>query len=432
MNNKDPSNIIFRRKNGRSTPIFSQNSLRQRYGRPKSALHVPIQLSSPLSPIKNCQAMKDFTWGGKNLRTPNVISACIDFTPAPTTASREDMEGLAVFDIQSGKEGTLNRLAGYEIFLSNTTTWELDDRCYKDTTPNLGAMSASSVVTCPGVAKYLTIYNDRRETTEAWYSSDAVLELCEVYVYAGCSMGYTGTKCGCPLNCRDDNCPITYGHCYECDVKLYGKFCNQSCRGDCKNNICEMDSGLCRECKLGYYGIECNLSCPSNCQGKLCDRKSGECAVCIAGYHSSWCNEDCGHCQGDKCGKDKGHCMSGCEDGWTGDSCEIKVVTVMNEDAAVGIGVGLGVIILVLVIVIVALVRHLSYIQRDTKSPVYMTDVSSSSNEQTLSRNQDHSYINVPNRVQHFSDISTTERNYEQLGPREVYIPNIYETTNVD
>ncbi|XP_021358636.1 uncharacterized protein LOC110453801 [Mizuhopecten yessoensis] len=106
----------------------------------------------------------------------------------------------------------------------------------------------------------------------------------------------------------------------------------------------------------------------------------------------------------------------------------------MNEDAAVGVGVGLGVVILALVFVIIALVRRLTMKGGDTTKSTHMTDISSSRTANELNEDQDDNYDDIANynQEQIIVQISNTEGSYEQLGRREVEIPHIYETINVD
>ncbi|XP_021367171.1 multiple epidermal growth factor-like domains protein 10 [Mizuhopecten yessoensis] len=220
-------------------------------------------------------------------------------------------------------------------------------------------------------------------------------------------------------------------------VGSYGNFCNQSCPAYCKNNVCNIENGQCTECEAGFYGTECNQSCPENCQDTLCHRSSGECEVCVAGFYGSQCSELCGNCQGVSCDKDMGDCAIGCTEGWTGDTCDTKVVIITKGDAlhaAVGIGAGSGVVILVLVIVIIVLARRLTMKRGDTAGASRMTDISLSRTANELNKDQDNTYdeITTQNKEQTIAQISRTEANYEQLGRREVEIPHIYNTTDVD
>ncbi|OWF46314.1 hypothetical protein KP79_PYT08483 [Mizuhopecten yessoensis] len=106
----------------------------------------------------------------------------------------------------------------------------------------------------------------------------------------------------------------------------------------------------------------------------------------------------------------------------------------MNEDAAVGIGVGSGVVILALVVVIIVQTRRRTMKRGDTTSSTHMTDITLSRTANELNNDQDgnYDYEIATHKEQRIAQISNTEGNYEQLGRREVEIPHIYDTTNVD
>ncbi|XP_021369740.1 multiple epidermal growth factor-like domains protein 10 isoform X2 [Mizuhopecten yessoensis] len=218
------------------------------------------------------------------------------------------------------------------------------------------------------------------------------------------------------------------------DLAILVMTCNTSCPSNCERDICYQTSGLCTVCEPGYYGVTCNTSCPSNCKGTICNQTSGLCTVCEAGFYGNQCLKSCGSCQGVSCDKDTGDCTTGCTDGWTGNECDNKAVLITNGDSTVGIGVGSGVVILVLVIVIIVLVRRLTMKRGDTTGSSHMTDISLSRTAKELKQNQDNTYDEIAtcNKEQTIAQISHNEANYEQLGRREVEIPNIYETTDVD
>ncbi|XP_021348520.1 uncharacterized protein LOC110447269, partial [Mizuhopecten yessoensis] len=156
--------------------------------------------------------------------------------------------------------------------------------------------------------------------------------------------------------------------------------------------------------------------------------------VCVAGFYGSQCLKSCGSCQGVSCDKDTGDCTTGCTDGWTGNECHNKVVTITNEDAAVGIGIGSGVVILALVIVIIVLVKRRTMKRGDTTGSSHVADISLPRTALELKQKQDNTYDEIVtyNKEQTIAQISQNESNYEQLGRREVDIPHIYETTDVD
>ncbi|XP_021350114.1 uncharacterized protein LOC110448269 [Mizuhopecten yessoensis] len=251
-----------------------------------------------------------------------------------------------------------------------------------------------------------------------------------------CASGFYGIDCKgtCPAHCRDPLCDRSSGDCSVCEPGYYGDTCTTTCPSNCKGTICNQSSGLCTECVAGLYDTECNQSCPVNCQDTLCHRSSGECEVCAAGFYGSQCLKSCGKCRGVSCDKSTGDCATGCTDGWTGNTCDANVVTITNEDAAVGIGIVSGLFLLALVILVIVLVRRRTMTRSDTTGSSHMTDISLSRTAIELKQNQDNTYDEIAtyNKEQTIAQISHNEANYEQLGRREVDIPNIYETTDVD
>ncbi|XP_069128406.1 fucolectin-5-like [Argopecten irradians] len=177
-------------------------------------------------------------------------------------------------------DGTLDRLAGFEIYLSNTSVFRSEERCYQDNTASLGLMTAIQNVTCTGVGQYVTIYNDRRVKAESWYSDDAILELCEVFIY-GCTLGKFGN-----------------GH------------CNDDCL-DCLSNICHPTSGICDNCAAGYHSlVDVCIPCPTNCARNTCDGSSGACtAGCKAGFSGTYCRCPL-NCADQSCLPSIGQCSS--------------------------------------------------------------------------------------------------------------------------
>ncbi|XP_033737764.1 cell death abnormality protein 1-like isoform X2 [Pecten maximus] len=174
-------------------------------------------------------------------------------------------------------ERALHRLAGFEIYLSNTSDWTSGEPCYKDTTANLASMSATQSVTCQGVARYVTIYSDRRVKAYTWYSDQAYLELCEVYVN-GCPFGmygYGNCNNNC-TNCLGNLCDPTSGTC-ECEAGYHGDQCDRICPSNCRHNLCDMASGRCTECETGFHGTNCSKGCPSNCKDRMCMQEDGRC-----------------------------------------------------------------------------------------------------------------------------------------------------------
>lgn len=219
-------------------------------------------------------------------------------------------------------ERALARLAGFEIYLSDTSDWTSRERCYQDNTASLELMTAIQNVTCVGVGQYVTIYNDRRVKAKSWYWNEAYFELCEVYVF-GCTLGKFGNgHCNddC-LNCLNNVCQPTSGAC-ECDVGFYGDHCDQICPLYCKNNVCKMSNGQCVECDVGFFGNHCDQLCPGNCENHTCNKDSGLCTECISGFYGNVCNQACpDNCGNNVCSMQDGQCLIPLPERQTGDTC---------------------------------------------------------------------------------------------------------------
>ncbi|XP_069128369.1 laminin subunit gamma-1-like [Argopecten irradians] len=240
----------------------------------------------------------------------NLDSNCCTHTDFLNTEAwwQVDLQQQSVIEIVGiiYRDHLLKRLAGFEIYLSNTPDWTSGVRCYQDNTASLTLVSANQNVSCQGVARYLTIYSDRRTHTYTWYSDWAFLELCEVYVTDGCLPGYSGTYCKCPANCGNQACSL--GHCSNCNSGYYGPTCTTPCPSGCNANTCDKTSGFCLDCNSGYYGSTCT-PCPSGCNGNRCNKTSGICTKCNGGFHGNRCDLTCpGNCNNNTCSQETGLC----------------------------------------------------------------------------------------------------------------------------
>ncbi|XP_069128373.1 uncharacterized protein [Argopecten irradians] len=147
------------------------------------------------------------------------------------------------------------RFAGYQLYVSNTSSTPLDGvLCYKDMSSTEADVQLIVTHQCPYIGRYVTVYNSRNTLTRYdWYDNYAVLELCEVQVW-GCSAGtYGNGSCDsvCPSSCFGGNCNASTGACFYCFIGSYGDFCSKSCPLYCKNSKCEKDNGICYECTDG-------------------------------------------------------------------------------------------------------------------------------------------------------------------------------------
>ncbi|XP_069128366.1 platelet endothelial aggregation receptor 1-like [Argopecten irradians] len=217
-------------------------------------------------------------------------------------------------------QNLLKRLAGFQIYLSNTSDWRSGVRCYQDQSTSLDLLFAKQYVACQGVAQYLTIYSDRRTHTYTWYSTKAILELCEVYIY-GCPLGKFGNgNCNedC-IDCLDSLCHPTSGICDTCASGYYtiedGCF---PCLTNCAGNTCNGTTGACSDgCLPGFSGTYCK--CLANCGDQPCSQET--CSNCNSGYFGSTCTPCPSGCNASTCDKALGVCTNGCVPGYFGTYC---------------------------------------------------------------------------------------------------------------
>ncbi|XP_078656464.1 uncharacterized protein LOC144902765 [Branchiostoma floridae x Branchiostoma belcheri] len=208
----------------------------------------------------------------------------------------------------------------------------------------------------------------------------------------GCEAGWKGNNCqtvcspgefgpGCTGTCRcasgDSVCDIRTGVCSSggCEAGWKGDDCQTACPPgefgpDCTGtchcasgpSVCDIQTGVCSSggCEAGWKGSNCQTVCSSGefgpgCTGtcrcasgdSVCDIQTGVCSSggCEAGWKGSNCQTECAdgmygpdctqtcHCADGPaaCDKDTGACAGVCVDFWTGDSCEIRTVTVSYE-----------------------------------------------------------------------------------------------------
>lgn len=127
-----------------------------------------------------------------------------------------------------------DRLAGYSLFVSNLSIGydqlPIGHLCFHHLGPELP--SVNQTVNCYAVGQYILIYNERKVSVNypSAYSSDAILELCEVQVY-GCNKTWSGSDCSipCPVHCIDQHCFPGNGSCvWGCTRGLRGPTCDES------------------------------------------------------------------------------------------------------------------------------------------------------------------------------------------------------------
>ncbi|XP_041475123.1 receptor-type tyrosine-protein phosphatase kappa-like isoform X2 [Lytechinus variegatus] len=118
-------------------------------------------------------------------------------------------------------------------------------------------------------------------------------------------------RCICPPGFTGDQCQTA------CDQGKFGQGCLGSCeaigagRNDCSGAVfCLPDPYGC-SCAAGWMGLNCNQACPS-------------------GTYGAGCTETC-HCNSSEpCDPITGACSNGCDDGWTGDQCQVTVLDITS------------------------------------------------------------------------------------------------------
>ncbi|OWF55545.1 Scavenger receptor class F member 1 [Mizuhopecten yessoensis] len=213
------------------------------------------------------------------------------------------------------------RLAGYQLYLSNTSDWSQGILCYEDKSNNWTEVEMVVTHRCPYVAKFVTIYNYRNDPARHdWYEDNAVLELCEVQVF-GCPIRkYGNGNCNqtCSDKCYGGNCDASTGSCFYCLPGKWSHTCDQDCSSGCEGCI---QNGSCTDCVSGKWGDTCDRDCSKNCND--CFQNNESCKDCIRGKHGNSCELYCPtHCANDACDREFGLCID-CKPGKRGETCDL-------------------------------------------------------------------------------------------------------------
>ncbi|XP_062587449.1 multiple epidermal growth factor-like domains protein 11 isoform X2 [Saccostrea cucullata] len=262
------------------------------------------------------------------------------------------------------------RLAGFFLYVSNTSSREDSHLCFHEIQKVNGTPSENQTTKCPVHGQYVIFYNERKSGVKypSYYSNYAFNELCELQVFGCERAGFYGENCNLPCSntCQNSLCHIHTGECYGCvpgyqgsrceqlcSTGSYGSRCSSSC-GNCrKGETCHHVNGTClngcgegfqgttceQGCRKGYFGENCTQKCSNNCRlPNSCNSVTGECdggcqygwtgrlceTGCGKGYFGENCTQKCSNnCRlPNSCNSVTGECDGGCQYGWTGRLCE--------------------------------------------------------------------------------------------------------------
>nr|XP_034322549.1 multiple epidermal growth factor-like domains protein 10 [Crassostrea gigas] len=262
------------------------------------------------------------------------------------------------------------RFAGFSLYVSaDDDGLKSSSLCYKDG-PQLSPLNFTTFCIKPG--RYVTFYNERLDGEfypKNYELANVYTELCEVIVKGCIKPGIYGSNCDtpCPIHCKNNDCHIQNGMCFECNpgwkgatcqIKCengwYGDKCSKKCVGNCLyNSTCNHVTGHCdvgcdagwkgsmcdKECENGWFGETCGKKCVQNCKNNsTCNHVTGHCDVgCDVGWTGSMCDKECengrygencsqqcvGNCMNNStCNHVTGNCDGGCGVGWTGSMCD--------------------------------------------------------------------------------------------------------------
>nr|XP_034321168.1 multiple epidermal growth factor-like domains protein 10 isoform X2 [Crassostrea gigas] len=210
------------------------------------------------------------------------------------------------------------RVAGFFVYVSNTTSKDDGYLCYHDESTKESTLSSNQHINCTLHGRYVIYYNERKPGVNypTFYSKYAYHELCELEIY-GCNGTY-GEDCiyPCPINCQDRRCDINTGLCFSCVPGYKGPQCNFVCNNNTYGPECALKCG---NCSNGETCHHINGTCPHGCAvgGESCQEG------CQSGYYGRNCSHRCSeNCiVTSQCDRFTGRCDGGCKPGWAGNTC---------------------------------------------------------------------------------------------------------------
>lgn len=148
-------------------------------------------------------------------------------------------------------------MAGFSLYVSNTTSKDQGYLCYKDQSG--GSPSVDQNIPCFIYGRYVKYYNERnRNSYPIFLSTYAHNELCEVEVYGGYMqmLIYLIFVIVFFFN-QLFFCLFIYNLILKGDHRSYGDCCKNPCPQNCLNGGCDAYTGHCRSCLSGYLGQLC-------------------------------------------------------------------------------------------------------------------------------------------------------------------------------
>lgn len=147
----------------------------------------------------------------------------------------------------------VDRMAGFSLYISNTTSKDQGHCCYKDN--SMGNPSVNQNISCSIYGRYVIYYNERSTYYSLSYLSQyAYNELCEVEVYGEYMQMWISL-----FNVKVFSNIYVFGHNFILIGYRggYGDCCQNPCPQNCLNRECDAYTGQCRSVIPEHHGQSC-------------------------------------------------------------------------------------------------------------------------------------------------------------------------------